>query len=334
MNILPILLYNFYSRNTASVTNDTTNVPSFKDLKKELKYVDKLNKDHLDIKSWASEIELWIQLQNITDPKTIFVACLLTSTGEPRQIIQELELPATTAEEDVELNGSTDTGEMSGSSTSSSTSSSSSSNDSVRTNRYPSFVEIVNALEVFYGAKEDQNTLLRELRALKIGRNEKVRDFNKRYRTLYLKLDKTHKKQISILDYADALENNIEAWKRVTLIDDIPLSKAYEIAEKVDRLAVRLHRVPSPNRNVSNNNNNNYNKSRSSPPRNTYENRDNRKVSDESERENLTRGPRNSTVKTCFFCKEPGHYQQHCPKLQAIIEENKKQIFSKGPLNQ
>lgn len=136
------------------------------------------------------------------------------------------------------------------------------------------------------------------------------------------------------MDYADALENNIEAWKRVTLIDDIPLSKAYEIAEKVDRLAVRLHRVPSPNRNVSNNNNNNYNKSRSSPPRNTYENRDNRKVSDESERENLTRGPRNSTVKTCFFCKEPGHYQQHCPKLQAIIEENKKQIFSKGPLNQ
>ena len=36
---------------------------------------------------------------------------------------------------------------------------------------------LIEKLETFYGVKEDQNTLLRELRALRIKKNEKVKRF-------------------------------------------------------------------------------------------------------------------------------------------------------------
>jgi len=31
---------------------------------------------------------------------------------------------------------------------------------------------------------------------------------------------------------------------------------------------------------------------------------------------------------TCFYCKEKGHFQVDCPKLNKIINENKKIIFN------
>jgi len=40
-----------------------------------------------------------------------------------------------------------------------------------------------------------------------------------------LKLDKKRKKSVSVLDYIDALRKNEEAWKRVSLKDDISLTK-------------------------------------------------------------------------------------------------------------
>ena len=63
-------------------------------------------------------------------------------------------------------------------------------NDNEEDNLYPSLDEIINELETFYGKKEDQKVLLKELRSLKIKKYEKVKDFNIRYRSLYLKLDK------------------------------------------------------------------------------------------------------------------------------------------------
>jgi len=48
-------------------------------------------------------------------------------------------------------------------------------------------------------------------------------------------LDIKRRKRISVLDYADSLQNNKEAWKRVFLKVNISLSKAFEIAERVDR---------------------------------------------------------------------------------------------------
>ena len=51
---------------------------NFKELKKELKDIEKISKENLDIKSWESEIRLWIKLEEVTDPKKIFTACLLT----------------------------------------------------------------------------------------------------------------------------------------------------------------------------------------------------------------------------------------------------------------
>ena len=63
---------------------------SFKELKKELRDIVKLSKDNLDIKSWATELKLWIKIQGITDPETIFNACLLTSSGEVQRVIEDL----------------------------------------------------------------------------------------------------------------------------------------------------------------------------------------------------------------------------------------------------
>ena len=63
---------------------------SFKELKKELRDIVKLSKDNLDIKSWATELKLWIKIQGITDPETIFNACLFTSSGEVQRVIEDL----------------------------------------------------------------------------------------------------------------------------------------------------------------------------------------------------------------------------------------------------
>ena len=63
---------------------------NFKDLKKELKGIEKISKENLDIKTWKSDLELWIKLEYIEDSKIIFYACVLTSIGETRKVIQEL----------------------------------------------------------------------------------------------------------------------------------------------------------------------------------------------------------------------------------------------------
>eukprot|EP00833_Pecoramyces_ruminatium_P012611 jgi/Orpsp1_1/1186643/evm.model.d7180000052195.1 len=194
---------------------------SFKELKKELKDIEPLTKENLDVKSWSSDIQLWIDLQDITNPKKIYIACVITSKGEPRQIIQELKSKDTNEDSDTDSENSD-------------------SEDEQETEHYPSLAKIVEALETFYGIKENQNQLLREIRALRIRKAEKVKDFNKRYRSLYLKLNKKKKDQVSVLDYAESLQNNREAWKRVSLKDDISLEKAFSVAEKVDRLTTKV----------------------------------------------------------------------------------------------
>eukprot|EP00833_Pecoramyces_ruminatium_P016055 jgi/Orpsp1_1/1190087/evm.model.d7180000076501.1 len=85
----------------ADVTNQRMNL---RELKKELKGIDKLTKKNLDIKSWKSDLNLWIKYQHIKDPETIFTACILTSSGEIREIIQDLyyENSFTIKEEDEE----------------------------------------------------------------------------------------------------------------------------------------------------------------------------------------------------------------------------------------
>ena len=101
---------------------------------------------------------------------------------------------------------------------------------------YPSLNRIVKAVEDFYSIREDQNNLLRELRALRIKRNKRINDFNIKFKTLYLKLNKKKRIQIGVLDHTYSIENNVEAWKHLTLFDEFLLSKAFKIAEKADRL--------------------------------------------------------------------------------------------------
>jgi len=286
---------------------------SFKELKKELKDIEPLTKENLDIKSWASDIQLWIDLQDVTNPRKIYIACVLTSKGEPRQIIQELKNNNNDNDSDVDSEEESD------------------SEDEHEVEMYPSLTKIVETLETFYGVKENQNQLLREIRALRIKRNEKVKDFNKRYRSLYLKLNRKKKAQVSVLDYAESLQNNREAWRRVSLKDDISLEKAFSVAEKVDRLMTNTE-------NESDNSNANmrksyYNSSYTNHNRKDFsEGRKHEKKNDE-EVEDLTKRMKKLTINTCFFFNEHGHYQNSCPKLKAIIDKNRQEYYQNKNLN-
>ncbi len=286
--------------------NTNSHVINFRELKKELKGIEKLSTDNLDVKSWASELRLWIKYQNINDPETIFTACILTSTGEVREIIQDMENNNDFSDDDDD--------------------------DEYQENakKFPSLDKIINNLEIFYGIKEDQNVLLRELRALKIKKHEKVKDFNIRYRTLYHKLDQKRKRKISVLDYADSLQNNHEAWKRVSLKDDISLNKAFAIAEKVDRL------LPKSNQDVYENYYNSKRSNFNNPnfKKKTFtETKRMEKGKKDADVEELTKRMKNLTINTCFFFAEKGHYQYYCPKLQANIAENRKQYYENKHLN-
>eukprot|EP00833_Pecoramyces_ruminatium_P007148 jgi/Orpsp1_1/1181180/evm.model.c7180000076197.1 len=256
----------------ADVTNQRMNL---RELKKELKGIDKLTKKNLDIKSWKSDLNLWIKYQHIKDPETIFTACILTSSGEIREIIQDLyyDNSFTIKEEDDD-------------------------EEENEEQEYPSLDDVVNAIEIFYGLKEDQNVLLRDLRSLKIKKNERVKDFNIRYRSLYLKLDKKRKKQINVFDYADALQNNVEAWKKVSLKDDISLNEAFKIAEKVDRLTARstYNYYGTSDSNASTRISKSYPNNNNTQFKRKIEYSESQKVKD-SEMEDLTRKMKNLSVK-------------------------------------
>jgi len=278
---------------------------NFKDLKKELKDIPRLSDDNLDVSTWRSELKLWIEIERVTDPKKIFWACVLTTAGEPRRIIQSLE---NSAMEDSEVEEDSDD------------ESESSDSNSEEVSQYPSLDKVATTIEEFYGINEDQDELVRKLRALRIGRNEKVKEFNVKYKTLYLKLNKKKKRQISVLDYITSIENNYEAWKRVTMKDDITLTQAYKIAEKVDRLRSRV------NNNLKTDN---FSKP-SHPSRIATSNQANIKTfnknKEDAEITDLTKRMKNLTIKACYFCKEKGHYQNQCPKLRAIVEKNREEI--------
>lgn len=298
------------SNTTPSVpTPIATNRPgiSFRELKKELKDVEKLTLQNLDIKSWVSELKLWIKYQHINNPEVIFTACILTSSGEPRELIQEMENGLEFGnEEDSESEEEDESQENS------------------HNNDYPTLDEIANYLMKFYGKKEDQNVLLRELRSMKIKRDEKVKDFNIRYKSLYHKLDKKRRKRISVLDYADSLVSNREAWKRVSLKDHLSLTKAFEVAEKVDRLVRKNYSEPHDftQSSVSHNPKINFKKKINFEPKHK-----------DSSVDELTKKMKELKISVCFFCTEEGHYQKDCPKLKKIIEGNRQNLFEQKHLN-
>jgi len=178
--------------------------------------------------TWKSDLELWIKLEHVEDSKIIFYVCVLTSIGETRKVIQELM-------DDNDKDDDSDDDDDNYKDIDDEDEDDDNEEDKEidkKNKAYPSLNRIVKAIEEFYGIREDQNNLLRELRALRIKRNERIKDFNIKYKTLYLKLNKKKRSQISVLDYTDSIENTVEAWKRLTLFDNIFLSKAFKIAEK------------------------------------------------------------------------------------------------------
>jgi len=87
--------------------------------------------------------------------------------------------------------------------------------------------------------------------------------------------------------------------------------------------------TPSPSANTSFNNKINFHP----PLRNKFEQKVNIKPKEDNNIEKLTRKMRNLTIKACYFCTEPGNYQNNCPKLRAIVEKNRKEIKNNKRLN-
>ena len=290
----------------------------FKELKKQLRDVEKLSETNLDVNTWKSDLEVWIKYQQISDPKTIFMACILTTSGQPRSVIQEME---TTNEENSDSEDDSDSEDSSDS-------------ESEEPEQYPSLKKVVSTLKEFYGLKENQNNLLREIRALRIRRNEKVKEFNVQYRSLYLKLDKKRRKQITILDYADSLQNNHDVWKKISMKDDIDLNQAFKIAEKVDRLRMRPKDLMEFQKHFrSNTHEHNHNKNNKSMFVNHKEIPKQKESlssnSTDTEIDDLTRKMKQLSIRVCYYCKDEGHTQYSCPKLRADIAANKKEIMKK-----
>ena len=151
---------------------------NFKDLKKELKVNEKVSKENLDIKTWKSDLELWIKLKHIEDSKIIFYACVLTSIGETRKVIQELvddndkdDYSNDDNNNDNDAN-SKDIDEDDEDDEDEEDKENDEKNNSY-VKAYPSLNRIVKAVEDFYDIREDKNNLLRELRTLRIKKNEK-----------------------------------------------------------------------------------------------------------------------------------------------------------------
>ena len=85
----------------------------FKELKKQLKDIEKLSEENLDVNSWESDLKVWIKYQKVTDPEDIFTASVLTSCGEPRKIIQDLEENNYEDDSDIEEDSDSDSDEES-----------------------------------------------------------------------------------------------------------------------------------------------------------------------------------------------------------------------------
>jgi len=176
----------------------TGTIMDFKELKKQLKDITKIGNCNQDVQGLATDMGLWIKLQNVQDPRTIFYGYLLTFQGDAQRFLEDLQ----ELQEEEESDSDIDSEDNDDSSEEANI------EDKEKEQPYPSFEKIVYSLKIFYAISEDQNSLLREIRSLRIGKNEKVKDFNIRYRSLYTKLDKKRRKTIGILDYTDSLRPN------------------------------------------------------------------------------------------------------------------------------
>ena len=115
-------------------------------------------------------------------------------------------------------------------------------------------------------------------------------------------------------------------------MDYISLKKSFVIAEKIDRL------MPTFNQEINENFRTNFNNSYKSSNFNKNQSKgkifnDSKIKQKDSTVDNLTKRIKGLTVSTCFFCSEEGHFQNECPKLNAIIKKNRQEYFENKRLN-
>ena len=123
---------------------------------------------------------------------------------------------------------------------------------------------------------------------------------------MYTKYDKKRRKCIGVLNYIDSIQNNYQAWKKLSLKDDINIDKTFKIAKKVNRLSVKNNNISTYNINNSQNNQNNTT-SRFYPKRRNdtfHTSQTNNKPKPQDSVEELTLKMRNLSIKIASYVKK------------------------------
>jgi len=256
-----------------------------------------LTDDTHDVETWYDQIKAWKSLNKIDNKEEFFEFCLLKIQGLGAKKLKEL---VTVNEENVTV--------------------------------YPTLEQMKSTLFKTYGLEEEPEDIMSKMKMLKLAEKEDLKSFNRKYYRLFSKLPEDAKKFISYQDYANAIENRIDAWQAVSLHGKDSLDKIMALAEKAEVVSDRKKELMRTRRsNPSTSTTTNFNKSLNKL-NNTNNISDKQKVNNSTQLSGDSKAKQNK-VFTCLFCNEVGHKKYHCPKYiqyerlqyQALLNEKKKQ---------
>ncbi|OUM62382.1 hypothetical protein PIROE2DRAFT_11339 [Piromyces sp. E2] len=267
------------------------------DIEKSLKNFPRLGDGETDVYTWSTKLKHWFKKHGIKDPETIYDACFFTTEREALRIFEQLRegdyLMDSSDEEDEEDKKEEKVNE--GKSTSQS---------------YPSFKEIVQAMEIYYGEVEDPEEAFLNIKSMTLKHKETIKMLNVRYRQAFAKLDHRKRSILNSYDYTNSIKSNFYAYKKIIKKGEISIAKAMKIAEDADRWAGLSEELDaSPRRN-----NDFYSSQQSYIPQQNMNSppKRNNKKNPQDDIENLTNKFAQMKLNICYGCGQPGHIVRFC----------------------
>jgi len=168
--------------------------------------IPRLGNHDRDIESWAEEFQRIMELANIEEPKRIFAWAKECVQGRLKGILEDLK---TIDGDDV---------------------------------TYPNINEMKTAIEDYLEVTQQEKCF--NLKALKIRRNETIRDFNWRYNNLHNSLNPESQEFITIKDYCNSISSRPFARTQVITAQPDTLEEALQIAELAEN-ATEAPNIPN-----------------------------------------------------------------------------------------